>query len=90
MSNNIRLSWRNNSTDQNNLSGVAVFTVDDITYDAYGPDIKATPLEMSLPSFKDAHEIFGLLEKAYNLGRFHSNKNIADNLRAMARDLINK
>lgn len=89
MSSNIRLSWRNNSTSENNLSGVAVFYVDSI-YNSYGDPSETIPVELPLPSFKDAHEIFGLLEKAYNLGRHHANKNIADNLRTMARDLVNK
>lgn len=89
MSSNIRLSWRNNSTDVNNLAGVAIFSMGP-SYNSYGDPEDTLPVEVPLPSFKDAHEIFGLLEQAYKLGRFHANKNIADVLRTTAREILNK
>ena len=57
------MSWKNKSTDLNNLQGTATFTLPQSPY--YG---KKNNLVVDLPDFKTAMDIFSFIEEAKRLG----------------------
>lgn len=62
------MSWRNNSTNPNDLSGVASFKIQSVIRGHIPHEV-----QIPLSSFDKAHELFSLLNNAVDLGR-HSMK----------------
>lgn len=77
------MSWKNRSTGVNELQGEATYKVPD----PRGFGYINTEVTVSLDSFKTAHELWGVLEAAYNLGRASAQLEMAEQLRSIMKPL---
>lgn len=82
MSKHILMSWKNKSTDLNELQGEATYKVPSPI-----PWNRSIEAKVSLDSFKTAHELWGVLEAAYNLGKANAEFDVAEQLKVLMKTL---